>query len=230
MAVASVGRSMLGPLRGVEQFIEVRAARQLNLCLDFVATLPGCYRATVNEGQRSRERQLLLYREYLAGRGNLAAVPFTSTHDEVTANTAADIGGPNGEALAGPTLTALRRYGPAYGVFPTGMDFSRPESWHFNVYANRAIITTAAVALTPIDSPRPEEDDMKPLFIIGTQKSDQREVVDFFLVNPQDFTYIHVESETQKDFWKGLGAVEVQGAQPPGVLANFQPVRTTGPR
>jgi hypothetical protein len=137
MQTASVGLSHYGELRGVEQFIEATAAQYLNLCLDFIATLPGCYRPTVNEGIRSVARMELLYDRYLHHGGALAAVPPNSTHGPAIGN-AVDLGGPNGEALSPLVLAALHAYGPRYGVLATGLSFSRPESWHFNVYPWRA--------------------------------------------------------------------------------------------
>lgn len=137
MQTASVGRSHYGELNGVEQYIEANAARYLNLCLDFIATLPGCYRPTVNEGIRSVARMELLYDRFLHHGGALAAVPPNSTHGPAIGN-AVDLGGPNGEALSATVLAALHTYGPRYGVLATGLSFSRPESWHFNVYPWRA--------------------------------------------------------------------------------------------
>lgn len=232
MAKASVGRSRYGDLRGTEQFIEATAARQVNLLLDFVATLPGCYRPTVNEGNRSRARQLKLWNEYRAGRGALAAVPYTSTHDEVVANNAVDLGGPNGEALSGPVLAALRKYGPAYGVFPTGMGFSRPESWHYNAYPARAVITSAGTKPTPIPLPPAKETDMaiQSLFIIRTNANSAPGVVDTWLVSPETFSYSHLADQKAIDFWTKLGAVQVEGPQGHSTISGFTPVNTPGVR
>lgn len=230
MAIVSVGESRFGELRGVEQFLEADAARQLNLCLDFVGSLPGLYRPTVNEGNRSRARQDIVWFRYLNG-GPLAAVRYTSTHDEFNAGNAADLGGPNGEVLTAAVLDALRTYGPAYGVFPTGMNFSRPELWHFNVYSGRAIITSAATTLVPIE-PK-EEADMATtpaLYLIQTKATTAEGVIDTWLVNPETFSYTHMASDTQSAFWQKLGAIRVEGVQPGRVLENFTPVNTTGKR
>ncbi|MBP1241752.1 hypothetical protein ABID92_000420 [Frigoribacterium sp. PvP120] len=165
---ASVGLSRYAELRGIEQFVNAAdAALLLTALLDDVAKLPGCYRATVNEGNRSRPRQLIVFERSKNG-GPLAATPFNSTHDEIRIGSAVDLGGPNGEALAGPTLAAIRRLGPAYGVLPTGMDFSRPESWHFNIYPAMAAAMLALLrardAGTP--TPPPEEDDMTDIAFV----------------------------------------------------------------
>lgn len=161
---ASVGMSRYAELRGVEQYVNAAdAAKLLAALLDFVATLPGCYRATVNEGNRSRPRQDLVWNRSKNG-GALAAFPYTSTHDEIRIGNAVDLGGPNGEALAGPTLSAIRKHGPAYGVLPTGMEFSRPESWHFNIYPLRATVSLTAPASS---TPTPlEEDDMTTISFV----------------------------------------------------------------
>lgn len=232
MAKASVGRSRYGDLRGTEQFIEATAARQVNLLLDFVANQPGCYRPTVNEGNRSRARQLKLWNDYKAGRGVLAAVPYTSTHDEVVANNAVDLGGPNGEVLSAPVLAALRKYGPAYGVFPTGMGFSRPELWHFNAYPGRAIITSASTTLIPVALDTQKESDMASpsLFIIRTNANSAPGVVDTWLVNPEAFSYSHLADQKAIDFWTKLGAVQVEGPQGHSTISGFTPVNTPGVR
>lgn len=232
MAQASVGRSRYGDLRGTEQFIEASAARQVNLLLDFVGTLTGCYRPTVNEGNRSRARQRKVYADYRAGRGALAAVPYTSTHDEVVANNAVDLGGPNGEVLSAPVLAALRKYGPAYGVFPTGMSFSRPELWHFNAYPARAIITSAGTSITPIPLTPTKEADMPStsLFIIKTNANTLPGVEDSWLVNPENFSYSHLADTKAIEFWTKLGAVQVDGPQGHSVLSGFTPVNTSGVR
>lgn len=230
MATASVGRSRFGELRGVEQFIEARAARQLLLLLAFISTLPGIYRPTINEGNRSRARQDVVWFRYLAG-GPLAALRYTSTHDEYNAGNAVDIGGPNGEVLSPPVLAALRTYGPAYGVFPTGMGFSRPELWHWNVYPARAIITTASIAPIPVTLAPEEEDTMSnmsaQLYLIQTSADDAgapKGTRDTWLVNPETFTYTHMRSDVQADFWATLGAVRVEGVQPDRVLDGFNAV------
>jgi len=125
-------------------------------------------------------------------------------------------------------LSALRTYGPAYGVFPTGMSFSRPESWHYNGYAGRAIIRSAAVKPIPI-TPILEEDPMSSmsaqLYLIQTDASDAPGAPagsrDTWLVNPETFTYTHMRSDVQTNFWALLGAVRVDGLQPDRVLDGF---------
>jgi hypothetical protein len=165
----------------------------------------------------------------LAG-GPLAAVRYTSTHDEFNAGNAVDLGGPNGEALSAAVLGALRKYGPAYGVFPTGMGFSRPESWHYNGYSGRAIIRTAAIKPIPVPLVL-EEDPMSnmsaQLYLIQTSAEDAGAPAgtrDTWLVNPETFTYSHMRSDVQTDFWATLGAVRVDGVQPDRVLDGFNAV------
>lgn len=166
---ASVGRSRYGELRGIEQFVNAAdAALLITALLNFVATLPGCYRATVNEGNRSRPRQDLVWYRSQHG-GALAAYPYNSTHDEIRIGNAVDLGGPDGEALGGATLAAIRVHGPAYGVLPTGMDFSRPESWHFNIYPAMAAAMLArlrASTSSTTEIPFPKEDDMTDIAFV----------------------------------------------------------------
>lgn len=132
----SVGVSRyLGDVYGVEQFVEAKVANQLLALIAFIATLPGCRRLTVNEGRRTRARQRTLrqrFEAYLRGGpwAPLAAVLFTSRHDEVNHGNAADLGGPNGEALNKAEIAALKKYGPDFGIQFTGLTFSPPEPWH----------------------------------------------------------------------------------------------------
>lgn len=163
---ASVGRSAFGELRGVEQFVShPDDARLLMALFDFVATLPNCYRPTVNEGNRSRPRQLLVYEESKRG-GPLAATPFNSTHDEIKIGNAVDLGGPNGEVLSAPVLAALRKHGPDYGVFPTGMSFGRPELWHWNIYRTKAVIRPSAITTSSTKTVPLEDDEMASISFV----------------------------------------------------------------
>jgi len=128
---SSVGTSKYrGDVFGVEQFLEASAARQVLSLIAYIATLPGCRRLTVNEGRRTRARQKILRQRFERGQGPLAAVLYTSRHDEVNHGNAADLGGPNGEALNAAEIAAIKRYGPDFGVSFTGLTFSPPEPWH----------------------------------------------------------------------------------------------------
>lgn len=135
--VTSVGRSSYGELNGVEQFVATQeiADQVASLCYEFDTTVAhDGDRLTVNEGIRSRERQTLLYGQYLRG-GVLAAYPFTSTHD-ASRGSALDFGitsasGVN-RALTQGEFDWLHARGAARGIQWTGRYFARVEQWHHN--------------------------------------------------------------------------------------------------
>lgn len=90
----------------------------------------------VTSGTRTRAEQQRLYDLYRAGKGNLAARPGTSNHEESgprgpRALDVRDSGGDPGVARAG-TVRAnwLRANAPSYGFDPAGYGFSRIEPWH----------------------------------------------------------------------------------------------------
>lgn len=133
MAVAwkSVGFSRYkGDTNGVEQFLTEYAANRVLDLIELVSREPGCRRLTVNEGRRTRPRQLDLWKRWQAGTGYLAASPYTSKHDEVTRGNAADLGGPDGEALNAAEVAAIKCLGPTVGVTFAGLTFTPPEPWH----------------------------------------------------------------------------------------------------
>jgi len=160
----SVGISRYrGDVLGVEQFMEEAAARQVLALIAFIATLPGCRSLTVNEGRRTRARQRTLRARWEAFvRGGpwapLAAVLYLSRHDEVNHGNAADLGGPNGEALNAAEIAAIKKYGPDFGVDFVGLTFDPPEPWHVEGDGVTPIPHYALASLdaTPID----QEDDM----------------------------------------------------------------------
>jgi hypothetical protein len=160
---ASVGKSRYGALRGVEQFMEIRAAGQVLSLIEFIATLPGCRRMTVNEGRRSRALQKQYRVAYEQGRGPLAAVLYTSRHDEVNNGNAADLGGPNGEALNWAERVAISEWGPSFGVHFTGLGFSPPEPWHVEGDMRTPVPewgkVTPATDAAPIPIPEPDPED-----------------------------------------------------------------------
>ena len=90
----------------------------------------------VTSGTRTRAEQQALYDAYRSGRGNLAAPPGQSNHEETgprgpRALDVRDSGGDPGVTRAG-TVRAnwLRQNAPAYGFDPAGYRFSRVEPWH----------------------------------------------------------------------------------------------------
>lgn len=161
----SVGHSRYkGDTNGVEQFLQEHAASRILDLIEIVARQPGCRRMTVNEGRRTRPRQRTLRARYEAHlRGGpwapLAAALYLSRHDEETHGNAADLGGPDGEALNAAERAAISRFGPAIGVHFTGLSFGEP--WHVEAdetpYTRRYAGTdTASGSATQI----PEEDEM----------------------------------------------------------------------
>lgn len=182
---SSVGISKYrGDVYGVEQFVESSAARQILALIAFIATLPGCRRMTVNEGRRTRPRQKTLRQRFEAFlRGGpyapLAAVLYTSRHDEVNHGNAADLGGPNGESLNAAEIAALKKYGPDFGVKFTGLTFSPPEPWHVEADGKTPIPRYAlASSDSSIFEPALEDDMFSDLdrakldLIIGTLSSE----------------------------------------------------------
>jgi hypothetical protein len=154
VAWKSVGRSRYkGDTNGVEQFLTENAANRVLDLIELVSREPGCRRLTVNEGCRTRPRQLDLWNRWKAGKGYLAAVPYTSRHDEVKHGNAADLGGPDGEALNAAERSAIVRIGPTIGVEFTGLEFEPPEPWHVEAaehhYQRRQSTADAAPTLTP---------------------------------------------------------------------------------
>ena len=182
---ASVGRSRFGDLKGVEQFMEIRAAGQVLALIAFIATLPGCRRLTINEGRRTRARQKLMrqaYEAYLDGGpwAALAAILYTSRHDELTHGNAADLGGPNGEALNTAERAAISKYGPAFGVHFVGLTFSPPEPWHVEGDMVTPVpdwgkVAAASSSATPIPTGptdhQKEEDTMSAPFLIKRNRT-----------------------------------------------------------
>lgn len=160
----SVGRSRYkGDTNGVEQFLQEHAASRILDLIEIVARQPGCRRMTVNEGRRTRPRQDDLWRRWRNGTGYLAAVPYTSRHDEVRHGNAADLGGPDGEALNLAERAAISRFGPAIGVHFTGLTFRPVEPWHVEADETpytRRYGTTAPAGGTAVPIESEEDDDL----------------------------------------------------------------------
>lgn len=135
---------------------------------------------TVNEADRSRHDQDVVWFEYLNG-GPLAAVRYTSTHDAINIGNAADLGGPGGAVLGGTRAHRLLDgnhpegvVGRKWGIFNTGAGFWRPESWHFNIYPARAQkLATLADSTAPKPTPEPEKDEFD-MTIISLEYTDEK--------------------------------------------------------
>jgi hypothetical protein len=93
---------------------------------------------SLTEGYRDLASQRMRYAAFKSGRGNLAAVPGTSTHGFATA---ADIGA-GGQAW-------LDRNGPSFGWYPTGLGFSQREPWHFDYKRKTAVAGQALGGVVP---------------------------------------------------------------------------------
>lgn len=153
MSLFSVGRSSYGELASVEQFVTSKAvADQVN---SLISESRGIFAdgaaLSVNEGNRSKARQRYMrakYEAYRDGKGPwaaLAAVLYTSTHDESRGN-GIDFGvtmrdGRN-RALTPTEHAWLVNRGRLRGVVWTGVDFG--ESWHFNGYDGRAVLSPSS--------------------------------------------------------------------------------------
>lgn len=156
MPLHPVGPSSYGSLRGTTQYVtDAATAAQVNALIEESKTEPAFGDAvlSVNEGNRSRPRQRQLrtaYEAYRAGRGPwaaLAAILYTSTHDESRGN-GIDFGVtyPDGSnrALTAAQHSWLVNRGRLRGLIWTGREFETPESWHFNGDGSRAVIAPTA--------------------------------------------------------------------------------------
>lgn len=142
-----VGKSSYPDLRGQMQFVAtaVIAAQVASLCYEFdTLVAKDGDRLTVNEGIRSRPRQLLLYSNWihkvpgatLAAYATAGPPPkYTSSHDE-SRGSAMDFGitradGSN-RALTQAEFDWLHGRAPERGIRWTGRDFNPREQWHHN--------------------------------------------------------------------------------------------------
>lgn len=147
MALYAVGKSSYPDIKGQMQFVASAAiaAQVASLCYEFdTIVAKNGDRLTVNEGIRSRDRQVLLYRNWInkVPGATLAAFAswgpparFTSTHDE-SRGSALDFGitradGSN-RALTSAEFAWLHGRAPERGIRWTGAGFARVEPWHHN--------------------------------------------------------------------------------------------------
>jgi hypothetical protein len=136
----------------------------------FALSFPG-EKLIVTEGARSRPRQLALwnaYQAYIHGRGphaELAAVPYTSKHDEITHGTALDLG--NG--IGTPTTVRsqwAQVQGHKFGLLCTGASFSPKEYWHYEVATSTtrpSSLNPGSVITVPSSTQPKEDEDMRIL-------------------------------------------------------------------
>lgn len=147
VAKFSVGRSSYGDLRGVEQYVgsERMALQVLSIKVDFdqmKANEGSGDRLSINEGMRSRPRQDLLYAEYRRNGYPVAAVPYSSRHDEVRNGNAIDVGvttatGGN-RALTAAEFDWLHQQVNRRGGTWTGVNFGEP--WHHEMATRSELV------------------------------------------------------------------------------------------
>lgn len=147
---------------GARQTIDSRALPNLlAFARVFYAALG--IRLDVTEASRPRPRQKLLWdlwQAYLR-RGKrppwaaLAAVPYTSRHDAVTRGNAVDLGS-GIQTFATPAHQWAVINGPRYGVRPTGLEFSSPEPWHFDIDTITTAGSTATLIVPEAEKPKPK--------------------------------------------------------------------------
>lgn len=183
-------------------------ARQWDLlCTAFEASLGKVLYAS--EGYRDLARQEKLYDIYLAG-GTLASVPRYSNHGWALAiDVASGVG-----TKSGPEFAWMSNHAPDYGFVA---DVSS-EGWHWH-YAKTPLITTPTAPVIP------EWTDMDSLRLVQTK---YKNITDTWLVNIATFEYVHMETQTQINFYLNLKVVAVSGVQPSQVLSNFTP--KSGPK
>lgn len=91
----------------------------------------------ISSGTRTRAEQAELHRLYLAGKGNLAAAPGYSNHEESgprgpRALDLRDSGADAGVTVAGSARSNwMKTTAQQYGFDPAGFRFSRVEPWHY---------------------------------------------------------------------------------------------------
>lgn len=166
MAQFSIGPSSYGDLKGVTQYVNTqRIADQFNsMARDFDNNVAkNGDRLSANEGMRSRPRQSLLYTNYLRTGYPVAAVPFTSRHDEVTHGNAIDVGvtradGSN-RALTDAEFAWMHAEAEKRGFTWTGRYFGEP--WHIEG-ATRAEQKLPYPNPRPANTPIPEQPDPGP--------------------------------------------------------------------
>lgn len=179
----SVGPSSYGDLRGVEQFVasERMALQILSVKVDFdqwKADQGSGDRLTINEGMRSRARQDLLYAEYRQSGYPVAAVPYTSRHDEVRNGNAIDVGVTmaNGQnrALTADEFAKVHGWFEQRGGTWTGVNFGEP--WHHEMatrseqlppYPNARELVAAGPNRPKPTTPVPPAAPPDPYFEIG---------------------------------------------------------------
>ncbi len=192
-----VGKSSYPDLKGQTQYVaSLEVARQVaSLCYEFdTQVAKNGDRLTVNEGIRSRERQMYLRTQYLYHGGALAAYcsydprpegTWTSTHDASRGSALAfgitDRNG-NNRALTPAEFDWLHGRAPRRGIAWTGANFIRVEPWHHNGGYAASVAPIVGVNLPgePIvkESQRPSapdteesEDTMKITYLQRNDKS-----------------------------------------------------------
>lgn len=167
VAKFSVGKSLYGDLRGVEQYVssERMALQVLSTIIDFNAYLRSKDRGgslSVNEGMRSRPRQSWFWANRFV-LGIAVAPPFTSRHDELTHGNAVDFGVTNADgsnrALYPDEFARLHEIVQGRGGTWTGVNFGEP--WHHEMATRSEAVAPYADARARL-APKPAKPAVRP--------------------------------------------------------------------
>lgn len=226
VAKYSVGKSSYGDLRGVTQYVasERMALQVLSTIIDFNAYLRSKGRGgslSVNEGMRSRPRQDLLYAQYIRYRYPVAAVPYTSRHDEVLRGNAVDFGVTNADgsnrALSSDEFTRLHEIVQGRGGTWTGVNFNEP--WHHEMATRAEAVppyadARARLAPKPVKPAKPQPIVAKPAPVITSQEDTMLyqsiQSKTWYLV--REFTVQATSDKTEAVLWSRATKKSVQAS------------------
>lgn len=194
MAQFPIGPSSYGDLKGVMQYVNTqRIADQFNsLALEYDTQIAkNGDRLSANEGMRSRPRQQLLYSNFLRTGYPIAAVPYSSRHDEVYHGNAVDVGVTmaNGQnrALTPSEFEWMHAQAERRGFTWTGRYFNEP--WHIEgatraeqlpPYPNVRIANSYIAPAEPVTPPEVKAPDLKiedDMLYVRSDKSKQYYVI-----------------------------------------------------
>lgn len=233
VAKYSVGKSSYGDLRGVTQYVasERMALQVLSTIIDFNAYLRSKGRGgslSVNEGMRSRDRQMKNYIYYLAHGYPVAAYctwgpppRFTSRHDEVNNGNAVDFGVTNADgsnrALSADEFTRLHEIVQGRGGTWTGVNFGEP--WHHEMATRAEAVppyadARARLAPKPVKPAKPQPIKAKPAPVITSQEDTMLyqsiQSKTWYLV--REFTVQATSDKTEAVLWSRATKKSVQAS------------------
>lgn len=243
MAWFPIGPSSYPTHKGSIQYVNSKriADQFLSLKRDFDAMKAAAGsedRLSPNEAKRSRADQDRLYADYVSGRSSvLAAVPYTSRHDEVTHGNAIDVGVTMGNgdnrALTPTEFAWMHDQCERRGFTWTGRYFAVVEPWHIEG-ATRAeilppypdiiaggddVVISAPPTTTPVGDP------------VNTRiKRVKYPNVEFrsYLVNAEEFKAMPLVTKDQETYWNNAGIPLDKDVQPAWILTNFEIVTGKG--